>query len=340
MIELNNIDKYYNDIHALKKISLTVKTGEIFGIIGTSGAGKSTLVRCVNLLERPESGQVLIDGQNLITLSSTQLNLARRKISMIFQHFNLMSTYSVYQNIALPLKIAGINAKEIEQRITPLIALTGLKGKESMYPTQLSGGQKQRIAIARALATEPKILLCDEATSALDPQTTQSILELLAKINQQLNLTILLITHEMSVIKDLCDQVAVIENGELIEQKTVLEFFARPQTQKGEEFVNSCLLRTLPPFLTETMQKAAAPGKKPIIRFYFHGETALQPLITSLVKELGWEINILQANLEYIKQQAIGVMISKIENDINNFEEGIALIKKLNMHVEILGYVE
>jgi len=233
MIQLNNISKSFEvkavRIDALKDISLSIEKGEIFGVIGASGAGKSTLIRCVNLLERPDSGQVIIENDDLMSLSSTGLMLKRRKIGMIFQHFNLLSSRTVYGNISFPLELEGKSKEFISQKVLELLRLVGLEVKADVYPANLSGGQKQRVAIARALANDPYILLCDEATSALDPATTKSILKLLKKINKQLDLTILLITHEMDVIKSICDQVAVLDHGELIETGPVESIFANPQ---------------------------------------------------------------------------------------------------------------
>ena len=221
MIQLSHIEKTYaspaGPVHALKGIDLTIDTGEIYGIIGLSGAGKSTLIRCINLLERPTAGQVLIDGQDMLALSEKELREARKDIGMIFQHFNLLSSATVYDNVAFPLRLAGRKEADIGAKVESLLELVGLANKAQQYPSQLSGGQKQRVAIARALASEPKILLCDEATSALDPQTTKAILELIRDINQKMHLTVVIITHEMGVIKEICNKVAVIANGVIAE---------------------------------------------------------------------------------------------------------------------------
>ena len=237
MITFKNISKTFRGsgglVHALSDVSLHVPEGCIYGVIGSSGAGKSTLIRCANLLEAPTEGEVLVAGQNLVELSSAELRKARREIGMIFQHFNLLSSRTVYQNIALPLELAGQSAAEIEKAITPLLELVGLEDKRNSYPSQLSGGQKQRVAIARALASQPKVLLCDEATSALDPQTTVSILNLLRDINKKLGLTILLITHEMDVVKSICDRVAILSQGRVIEENDVESFFLSPKTKTG-----------------------------------------------------------------------------------------------------------
>lgn len=241
MIELKHITKHFNHknrkVTALDDVSLTVPEGKIFGVIGASGAGKSTLIRCVNLLERPSSGTVIVDGKALMKLSPSELAMERRHIGMIFQHFNLLSSRTVFQNIAFPLELEGQSKQEISKRVYELLALVGLEDKSEDYPARLSGGQKQRVAIARTLASNPRVLLCDEATSALDPATTKSILTLLKDINQRLNITILLITHEMRVVKNICDEVAVISSGRLIEQGPVDEVFSHPKHELTKEFI-------------------------------------------------------------------------------------------------------
>src|SRR5579859_3251829 len=230
----------------LQDLSLSVKKGEIFGIIGRSGAGKSTLIRCINMLERPTAGRVTIDGQDITALSGASLRDARRRIGMIFQHFNLLSSRTVFDNVAFPLELHGMSKAQIEQEVLPLLELVGLSEKRTAYPSQLSGGQKQRVAIARALASKPAVLLCDEATSALDPETTQSILALLKDINQKLDLTILLITHEMPVIKAICDKVAVLDKGVVVEQGPVFDIFTAPKAPVTKLMVHDLIDRDLP----------------------------------------------------------------------------------------------
>jgi len=241
MIQLQQIEKYYANgnhekIHALNNINLDIRQGEIFGVIGKSGAGKSTLLRCVNLLERPTSGKIVVDGEDLTAMSMKELRRRRHQIGMIFQHFNLLATKTVFQNIAFSLQLAEKNNKEITEIVTPLLELTELSDKRNSYPAQLSGGQKQRVAIARALANKPRVLLCDEATSSLDPQTTKSILNLLQDINSNLKLTILLITHEMDVVKQICSDVALIDDGKIIENSNVIDFFTKPKTYIANKF--------------------------------------------------------------------------------------------------------
>ena len=242
MIQLSHIEKIYDSpsgpVRALKDISLHKEKGDIYGIIGLSGAGKSTLVRCINLLERPTKGTVVVDGQEITAMSDSQLRAARKNIGMIFQHFNLLSSATVYENVAFPLELAKTNKDVIQKKVTELLELVGLADKADQYPSQLSGGQKQRVGIARALASDPKVLLCDEATSALDPQTTKSILELIKDINAKLKLTVVVITHEMQVIKEICDKVAVIQNGLIAENGPVLDVFINPQQPITKEFIS------------------------------------------------------------------------------------------------------
>ena len=243
MITLEHVSKTFTTksgyVHAVRDVSLQINEGEIYGIIGFSGAGKSTLVRCINLLERPEAGNVTVDGRELLKLDASQLRESRKKIGMIFQHFNLMRLRTVAQNVAFPLKKSGLSKEEIARKVKELLELVDLSEKANVYPSQLSGGQKQRVAIARALANDPKVLLCDEATSALDPQTTHSILKLIKDINQKLNLTVVLITHEMGVVKEICDRVAVMEDGRVVEEGSIVDIFTHPQAKMTKSFIAS-----------------------------------------------------------------------------------------------------
>ena len=285
MIKLNNITKIFTlpdkKLTALDNVSLHVPKGQICGVIGASGAGKSTLIRCVNLLERPTHGAVLIDDVDLTQLSDAELVKTRRQIGMIFQHFNLLTSRTVFENVALPLELENKSKAEIQEKTTALLALVGLSDKHNVYPANLSGGQKQRVAIARALASDPKVLLCDEATSALDPATTQSILKLLKEINRTLGITILLITHEMEVVKRICDQVAVIDKGRLIEQGTVSEIFSNPKTELAQEFISSTFHITLPEEYLENLSDTPKHAKSyPIIKFEFTGRSVDAPLLS------------------------------------------------------------
>ncbi len=343
MITLEQISKNYitsqGSVTALQDINLSVKPGEIYGIIGQSGAGKSTLIRCVNLLEKPTTGKVIVDQEELTTLSPHALRMARRKIGMIFQHFNLLNSRTVYQNIALPLELSGMTRKAIDETINPLLELTGLVAKKNNYPAQLSGGQKQRVAIARALASKPHVLLSDEATSALDPETTQHILELLKNIRDTLNITILLITHEMSVIKACCDRVAILEHGKMIEENEVGEFFSHPKTPSAKKFIISSLQQSLPSAIAEHVLKKEEPNSHPVLRLWFFGGTATQPVMAQLLNQFNLRINILQANVEYIKKHAMGIMILAIDGDKTKLAAGIQHLEQLGVQVEVLGYV-
>lgn len=343
MITFQHVYKNYTTsagpVTALSDINLQVNPGEIFGIIGKSGAGKSTLIRCANLLERPSSGNVMISGQDLTSLSPPQLRAARQKIGMIFQHFNLLSSRTVFQNIALPLELAGQSRKTIAATIMPLLELTGLTKKKNDYPSQLSGGQKQRVAIARALANKPHVLLSDEATSALDPETTLSILQLLKNVRDTLNVTILLITHEMSVIKSCSDRVAILKNGALIEQNEVGEFFTHPKTDVAKNFIASSVLQHLPSVLEEHVMGTQLPQTHPVLRLWFLQGTATQPIISELSHRFGFHINILQANVEYIKKHVMGIMLVAIKDEKSNMQPAIQFLKQLGVEVEVMGYV-
>ncbi|HSW70323.1 MAG TPA: methionine ABC transporter ATP-binding protein [Gammaproteobacteria bacterium] len=343
MIILEHINKNYmtsrGPVAALQDINLEIKAGEIYGIIGQSGAGKSTLIRCVNLLEKPTDGKIFIENAELTALSEDDLRKARRKIGMIFQHFNLLNSRTVYENIALPLELGRQNKQEIAKTINPLLELTGLSDKKKYYPAQLSGGQKQRVAIARALASNPHVLLSDEATSALDPETTHTILDLLKNIRNTLNLTILLITHEMSVIKACCDRVGILQAGRLIEENEVGEFFAHPKTAIAKSFIVSSLKQTLPSIIEEQIAAEDHPEHHPILRLWFFGGAATKPIMAQLMNQFNLRINILQANVEYIKKHAMGIMILAISGEKKDIAASIQHLQQLGVQVEVLGYV-
>ena len=343
MITLNNITKIYNNlvspIYALRDINLTINPGEIFGIIGQSGAGKSTLLRCINLLERPTSGQVWIDEHVLTTLNVAELRLVRRQIGMIFQSFNLLTAKTVYENIALPLKFAHYSSSQIDAAIMPLLELTGISDKQHVYPEQLSGGQKQRVAIARALASRPKILLCDEATSALDPQTTQTILQLLKDINQRLGITIVLISHQIDVIKSICDRVALLDQGSIIEVADIVSFFTAPKTKLAKKFVSVSLKHELPPPLQNRLSRQKKPGNQAILRILFQGQAAAEPLMAYVMREMGIHLNILQANIECLKETILGIMVVEVVGDQTSLPQGIDYLTNKGLQVEIIGYV-
>ena len=290
LIHIKDVTKTYKGasgpIEALKGVSLDIEEGTVFGIIGLSGAGKSSLIRCINMLEEPTSGTVEIAGEEMTTLSKSELREARKGIGMIFQHFNLLSSRTVADNIAFPLELSGWSKEEIKNRVIELLELVGLSDKAQQYPAQLSGGQKQRVGIARALASKPRVLLCDEATSALDPQTTKSILTLLQDINRKLNLTIVLITHEMQVVKEICKEVAVIEDGLIIEQGTAYEVFTRPQHSTTKEFVGTIMNLELPESLAgQTWLSAFEPGCSMLLRVRFLGEATNEPVLAMLIRQ-------------------------------------------------------
>ena len=344
MIELQHIDKIYHtssgDLHALKDINLTINEGEIFGIIGLSGAGKSTLVRCINMLERPTSGKVIVDGQEMTALGEEQLRKARQNIGMIFQHFNLLSSRTVFGNIAFPLEIQGLDKAAIQKKVEPLLVLVGLKDRADHYPSQLSGGQKQRVGIARALASDPKVLLCDEATSALDPQTTESILNLLRDINKRLHITIVMITHQMNVVKEICDRVAVIENGEIIEQGSMVDIFTNPQKATTREFVASIQHNDLPDFVRKLdIHKDYKAGDKALVSLSFIGDSAGEPIVSVLIKEYDTNVNILTANIENLQDTPFGTLLIEVEGDEAHLKKALDYLHERKVKDEVIGYV-
>ena len=344
MIQLSSVVKTYESkagtIEALKGIDLKVAAGEIYGIIGHSGAGKSTLIRCINMLERPTGGTVLVDGEDMGALTEAQLRQARQKISMIFQHFNLLASRTVYANVAFPLEIQGKSPEEIRTIVLPLLELVGLGDRQDYYPSQLSGGQKQRVGIARALASQPKVLLCDEATSALDPQTTKSILALLRDINNRFNLTIVLITHEMQVIKEICDKVAVIEGGLLVEQGPVLDVFTNPQAKTTQDFISTIINRTLPPEWSETTPSPTPiKGADLLLRLSFIGQSAEEPIIAGLIRRFNVDISILYGNIDHIKDTPYGTLLVSLSGDDNNIQEALRHLQERDLGIEVIGYV-
>lgn len=341
MIELLNVTKSFKTknktIQALADVSLTVEKGEIFGVIGTSGAGKSTLIRCVNLLEKPNAGKVIVDNIELTKLSDAQLTLERRKIAMIFQHFNLLSSRTVFDNIAFPLELEGQSKSEIKEKVNGLLELVGLNEKAKDYPANLSGGQKQRVAIARALANDPKVLLCDEATSALDPATTKSILKLLKSINQKLNLTILLITHEMEVIKTICDKVAVIDHGKLAEQGNVEQIFTNPQQEITKGFIQSSLNIELPLVYQNSLSIGDSGNSNPLVKFMLTGNNDQSFVISNLFEKFQIKVKVISAQLEYVGSLSFGVLLVELQG--KNINEALAYLENEYSNTEILGYV-
>ena len=309
MVELKHVSKIFQtadgDFQALKDVNLSIPDGEIYGILGMSGAGKSTLVRCINMLERPTEGEVLINGQNLCTMSEKELRQQRREITMIFQQFNLLMQRTCLKNVCFPMEISGVPKAEAIKRGMELLELVGLPDKANAYPAQLSGGQKQRVAIARALATNPKVLLCDEATSALDPNTTHAILQLISDINKRLGITAIIITHQMSVIEEICSRVAILDAGVVVEEGSVKDIFANPQTAAAKRLVfpNS-----------DTYAEHLKTNR--VIRVVFNGGTSYEPLIASLAIDCGIKANILGAETKNVNGQAFGYMLLGLpEND-------------------------
>ncbi|NOH97666.1 methionine ABC transporter ATP-binding protein MetN [Vibrio sp. 99-70-13A1] len=343
MITVNQVNKTFyqgtKEIKALIDINLHIPQGQIFGVIGSSGAGKSTLIRCVNMLEAPTTGEVIVDGVDLTKLSKSELSEARRNIGMIFQHFNLLSSRTVFDNIALPLELSGTSKEKIEAKVSELLNLVGLADKRDTYPANLSGGQKQRVAIARALASDPKVLLCDEATSALDPATTQSILELLREINRKLDITMLLITHEMDVVKSICHEVAIIGGGELVEKGTVGEIFAHPKTELAHQFIRSTLDLTIPEDYQARLQQTRVEGSYPLVRLEFTGATVDAPLMTQIARKFNIDVSILSSDLDYAGGVKFGMMVAELFGNEENDNAAIEFLREHNVKVEVLGYV-
>lgn len=343
MITFENITKTYGGkthVQALKGISLTIHDGEIFGIIGKSGAGKSTLVRCINMLEKPTTGKVIIDDKELTAMSDSQLRAELKNIGMIFQHFNLLSSRTVFDNIAFPLELAGASKEVIRSKVDSLLELVGLTDRQFNYPSQLSGGQKQRVGIARALASDPKILLCDEATSALDPQTTKSILELLKDINKRLGITIVIITHEMAVIKEICDRVAVIEGGVIKEQGRVIDVFTNPQSETMKEFVKSVINMELPEGIKKLgVTNQPSPDRDMLVRFRFKGAATNEPLVVNVARKFNLDVSVLYGNIDYIQDVPFGYLIVVIMGDMKAQTEAYSYIKTQPIESEVLGYV-
>ena len=345
MIKFSQIEKTYDTpsgkIHALKGINLEIAKGEIYGIIGLSGAGKSTLVRCINMLERPTAGTVIVDGQDMMKLSESELREARKNIGMIFQHFNLLSSATVYDNIAFPLTLSKTPSDAIKKKVEPLLELVGLKDKAKQYPAQLSGGQKQRVGIARALASDPKILLCDEATSALDPQTTKSILDLIKVINNNLSLTVVVITHEMQVIKEICDKVAVISNGVIAEKGSVLDVFTNPQHEITKEFISVLLSNQLPAaFRGNEISSERVEGALLLLRLIFLGDRADDPVLAEMIRNChGVECTMLFGNLDEIHGVPFGRFIVGLSGSDDAINNALNFLSGKDVRVEVIGYV-
>lgn len=345
MIKFENVSKQYerNGIttQALQNINLTIQKGDIYGIIGYSGAGKSTLVRLINFLEKPTQGNVIIQNQLLNQLSNPQLRQVRRKIGMIFQHFNLLESKTVYENIAIPLVLIKKDKQAIKQKVYELLEFVGLSDKAHSYPKELSGGQKQRIGIARALANDPDILLCDEATSALDPQTTQSILELIKKINDQYKITVVLITHEMHVIEQICHKVAVMEKGKIIEHGNVLDVFGHPKHKTTQNFVSSVINDQIPAGVVENLLEIE--GDKNNIKLFkleFLGRSASEPVMNSLILQQKVVVNILFAHMSEIEKTVLGSMFVQLKGSDSNIEQSVHFLREHGVNVTEIQHWE
>lgn len=341
MIQLEHISKSFvtasGTVHAVQDVNLQIGEGEIFGIIGFSGAGKSTLVRCINLLERPTEGLVIVDGEDLTAMDLKKLREVRKKIGMIFQHFNLMRSRTVFQNIAFPLKKSSLSKAEKEKKIESLLELVGLSDKKDAYPSQLSGGQKQRVAIARALANDPKVLLCDEATSALDPQTTQSILKLLKQVNETLGITIVLITHEMAVVKDICDRVAIMEQGRVVEEGDTVSVFSHPKEAMTKDFIDTASnLGKIHDLIAEGHSLTEIQPGEQMVLLTYSGSNAGQPLISALAEKFSVSANIIYGNIDYLKGKPLGKLVVTLSGEKEAMDQAIDYIRSLGVEMEVM----
>ncbi|WP_321328690.1 ATP-binding cassette domain-containing protein [uncultured Ilyobacter sp.] len=332
MIEIKDLNKLYSsaigDVLAVKNVNLHIKEDDIYGIMGLSGAGKSTLIRLLNRLEEPSSGEILVEGNNILKFSDTELKEYRKKTGMIFQHFNLLQSRDVFGNIAFALEIAGWDKKDIPSRVKELLTLVELEDKEKAFPSQLSGGQKQRVAIARALANNPKILLSDEATSALDPKTTKSILDLLKDLQKKLGLTIVLITHQMEVIRSVCNRAAIMDKGEVIEEGSVDRIFSNPRTEMAKEFISHLI-----PDETEEIDFVKSPGKK-IIKLSYIGQTVEKPVISQMIRMFDIDANIVSGSIDKLVTQNVGHLILELSGERQG--EALEWIKKEAVEVEVI----
>jgi len=333
MIHIKNVSKEYitkkGTVKGVDHVNLSIKEGEVFGIVGYSGAGKSSLLRCINLLEKPTNGEIHVNGRDLSKLKGEELRKARLKIGMIFQHFYLISQKTVAENIAFALKAANTPKKEIASRVLELLEMVGLSDKKDVYPAQLSGGQKQRVGIARALANNPSVLLCDEATSALDPNTTLAILRLLKKINRVLNITIVLITHEMNVVKEICDRMAVMQDGRVVEEGDVYDIFSEPQADLTKEFISSVVSFDVPQSILK-----ACTGR--IVKVLFRGNMAGEGIISDTVQQFDVRGNFLHGSIEYIQERPLGLFLMEIQGHPDNIMRAITYMEGRGAQVEVI----
>lgn len=349
MIKLDHITQTYKtpegrEFKALDDVSIEIRPGEIFGIIGRSGAGKSTLVRCINLLNRPSEGTVTVDGKNLTELSEDELCESRRSIGMIFQHFNLLSSRTVYDNVALPLELVGTPKNVIREKVEPLLKLVGLTEHAHKYPSQLSGGQKQRVGIARALTNDPKVLLSDEATSALDPETTVATLALLKRINKELGLTIVMITHEMQVVKQICERVVVMNYGKIVEQGKVVDIFMSPQHETTKALIGNVMARDMPASILDRFRKAREnhPNSDAVylLRLAFSGNEVTRPVISECSRRFNLDFNILRGTVDDVQGQTLGSLTVLIEAESSVFIEAVNFLRENGVVVEEINDVK
>ncbi len=340
MIQLNDVTKQYKTsngpLTAVDQVNLEIQDGEIFGIIGYSGAGKSTMIRLFNGLEKPTSGSVIVNGEDISKIKGAKLRNARHKISMVFQHFNLLWSRTVEDNIAFSLEVAGVKKEARKKKVAELIELVGLTGREKAYPSQLSGGQKQRVGIARALANDPEVLLCDEATSALDPETTDAILDLLRSVNEKLNITIILITHEMHVIRKICNRVAVMEAGKVVEQGDVLQVFESPKALVTQKFVQQVTDTAGHKESIQQIKEQYSKGK--LIKLFFVGSTTEQPIITKLIRQFEVEVNIVHGNISPTKSGPYGTLIVQIAGSDEEVEKAVIYLAAEGIKSEVLTH--
>ena len=341
MIRFENVSKTFTDsnkeVHAVNNVSLTINDGDIFGIIGFSGAGKSTLVRCINLLEKPTVGKVFVDDAEITALSGKELRKARKKIGMIFQHFNLMPSRTIFGNVAYPLRGSGLSKEEIKEKVHHLLELVGISEKENAFPSQLSGGQKQRVAIARALANDPSILLCDEATSALDPQTTKSILKLLQQLNQTLGITVVVITHEMAVVKEICNRVAVMDHGDVVEEGEVFHVFASPKEPLTRSFIKTTSnLQKIEELIAADSPVVATKKGELIVRLSYVEKNTSEPLISTVTQKFGIILNIVFADVEIVQNAPIGGTVAIVSGEGSRIDEALQYLRDKNVGVEVI----
>lgn len=341
LIHLEHVTKTFQtkdgDVHAVKDVTLQIDEGQIYGIIGFSGAGKSTLVRCINLLEKPEKGKVIFDGKDLLQISDKELRQERQKMGMIFQHFNLMRSRTVFENIAFPLRHLKVDKETINKRVTELLELIDLVERKDSYPSQLSGGQKQRVAIARALATNPKVLLCDEATSALDPHTTQSILQLIKKINRELKLTVIMITHEMAVVKEVCDRVAVMEDGRVVEEGDIVTVFSHPKMPVTKNFINTTNnLGKIDELIAQNHSLVQINENQQIVKLQYESGNTSEALISVLSRDYNIDCSIIFGNVEIIQNSPIGTLITIFTGKHEDIKNALKMCEKNGVKVEVM----